>query len=60
MCWPAAVGAEVPGDESYYYRTAPVFQTDAPGRRWLAENQFPGVVLDEEGQVSLGVRPLRV
>lgn len=41
-------------DESeYYYRTAPVFQTDAPAHRWLAESQFVGVARDEDRQVCI-------
>lgn len=41
-------------DESeYYYRTAPVFQTDAPAHRWLAENQFVGIARDEDHQVCI-------
>ncbi len=41
-------------DESeYYYRTAPVFQTDAPGHRWLAETQFVGIARDEDQQVCI-------
>lgn len=29
-----------------YFRTAPVFQTDAPAHRWLAEHQFIGLARD--------------
>lgn len=37
----------------YYYRTAPVFQTDAPAHRWLAENQFIGMARDDGGDVCI-------
>lgn len=42
----------VPENE-YYYRTAPVFQTDAPAHKWLAENQFIGLARDEDGMVCI-------
>ncbi|MBX3196475.1 MAG: DUF3237 domain-containing protein [Microbacteriaceae bacterium] len=45
-------GEDVPEDE-YYFRTAPVFQTDAPQHRWLAEHQFVGLARDEAGQVCV-------
>jgi hypothetical protein len=45
-------GETVP-DRDYYFRTAPVFQTDSPEHRWLAENQFVGLARDEEGQVRI-------
>ncbi|MFC6714143.1 DUF3237 domain-containing protein [Branchiibius cervicis] len=47
-----AAGEAVP-EEQYYFRTAPVFQTDAPPHRWLAENQFIGLARDEGGQVCI-------
>ena len=50
----ARMMAKEPVDESeYYYRTAPVFQTDAPTHRWLAENQFVGIARDDNGQVCI-------
>lgn len=35
-------GDDVEASE-YYFRTAPVFQTDAPAHRWLTEHQFIGL-----------------
>lgn len=40
-------------EEEYYYRTAPVFQTDAPNHKWLAEHQFVGLARDEDGLVCI-------
>lgn len=40
-------------ESEYYFRTAPVMQTDAPAHRWLAENQFVGMARDEDGQVCI-------
>ena len=51
-------GENVPEDE-YYFRTAPVFQTDAPAHRWLAEHQFLGLARDEDGQVCIRVYVVR-
>lgn len=49
-------GEDVPEDEpGLYFRTAPVFQTDAPQHRWLAEHQFLGLARDEGGQVCIRV-----
>lgn len=49
-------GENVPEDEpGLYFRTAPVFQTDAPQHRWLAENQFVGLARDEDDQVCIRV-----
>ncbi len=49
-------GEDVPEDEpGLYFRTAPVFQTDAPAHRWLAENQFVGLARDEDGHVCIRV-----
>lgn len=42
-----------------YFRTAPVFQTDAPAHRWLAEHQFVGLARDEDGQVCVRVFVVR-
>ncbi|MEQ6899428.1 DUF3237 domain-containing protein [Microbacterium sp. KR10-403] len=47
-------GENVPETE-YYFRTAPVFQTDAAPHRWLAEHQFVGLARDEDGQVRVRV-----
>ena len=51
-------GENVPEDE-YYFRTAPVFQTDAAPHRWLAEHQFIGLARDEDGQVCVRVYVVR-
>lgn len=49
-------GENVPEDDpGLYFRTAPVFQTDAPQHRWLAENQFVGLARDEDGDVCIRV-----
>lgn len=53
-------GEHVPEDDAaVYFRTAPVFQTDAPRHRWLAEHQFIGLARDEDGQVCIRVFVLR-
>jgi hypothetical protein len=36
-----------------YYRTSPVFRTDAPAHRWLAETVFVGMAREEDGQVCI-------
>jgi hypothetical protein len=46
-------------EREYYFRTAPVFQTDAAAHRWLAENQFVGLARDEDGQVRIRVFVVR-
>lgn len=46
-------------DPGLYFRTAPVFQTDAPQHRWLAEHQFIGLArdgFDENGGPQVCVR----
>ncbi|WP_156759088.1 DUF3237 domain-containing protein [Microbacterium karelineae] len=49
-------GEDVPEDDpGLYFRTAPVFQTDGPPHRWLAENQFVGLARDEGGQVCIRI-----
>lgn len=53
-----AAGENVAEDE-YYFRTAPVFQTDAAAHRWLAEHQFVGLARDEDGQVCVRVWVVR-
>ena len=42
-------------EEGLYFRTAPVFQTDAAPHRWLAENQFIGMARDDDGHVAIRV-----
>ncbi|MBD8044594.1 DUF3237 domain-containing protein [Arthrobacter sp. Sa2BUA2] len=51
-------GETVPEGE-YYFRTAPVFQTDAEPHRWLAEHQFIGLARDEDSQVCIRVYVVR-
>lgn len=46
-------------DPGVYFRTAPVFQTDAPAHRWLTEHQFIGLARDEDGQVCVRVFVIR-
>jgi hypothetical protein len=36
-----------------YYRTSPVFRTDAPEHRWLAETVFVGLAREEQGDVCI-------
>ena len=46
-------------EADYYFRTAPIFQTDAPAHRWLAENQFVGLARDDNGQICIRFFVLR-
>ena len=47
-------------DESeYYFRTAAVFQTDAPQHRWLAENQLIGLARDDNHDICIRFFVLR-
>ena len=39
--------------EDLYYRTSPVFRTDAPLHRWLAETVFVGLAREEGEQVCI-------
>lgn len=45
-------GEDLPETE-YYYRTSPVFRTDAPAHRWLAASVFVGLARGERGQVCI-------
>ncbi|KHD76773.1 DUF3237 domain-containing protein [Actinoplanes utahensis] len=45
-------GEDLPETE-YYYRTSPVFHTDAPAHRWLASSVFVGLARGENGQVCI-------
>lgn len=45
-------GEDLPESE-YYYRTSPVFRTDATAHRWLAESVFVGLARGEGGQVCI-------
>lgn len=44
---------ELVAAEDLYYRTSPVFRTDAPQHRWLAETVFVGLAREEGGQVCI-------
>ena len=37
----------------WYYRTSPVFRTDAPAHRWLAENVFVGMAREDGDEVCI-------
>lgn len=50
---------EAVSEQELYYRTAPVFQTDAPAHRWLAERQFIGMARPEPAFVCIRVFELR-
>lgn len=39
--------------EDVYYRTSPVFRTDASAHRWLSETVFVGLAREEDGQVCI-------
>lgn len=45
-------GEQVPEDE-YYYRTSPMFRTDAAPHRWLCESVFVGMARAEGTQVCI-------
>ncbi len=45
-------GEELDASE-VYFRTSPVFRTDAPQHRWLAETVFVGLARDEDGRVCI-------
>jgi hypothetical protein len=40
-------------ETEYYYRTSPVFRTDAPQHRWLSESVFVGLARGGESQVCI-------
>ena len=40
-------------DSEVYFRTSPVFRTDAPQYRWMAETVFVGLARDDAGQVCI-------
>jgi hypothetical protein len=50
----AEAGERIP-EEQVYFRTSPVFRTDAPAHRWLAESVFVGLAHDdhESGQIVI-------
>lgn len=45
-------GDDIPEDE-YYYRTSPMFRTDAPQHRWLTRTVFVGMARSEAEQVCI-------
>lgn len=51
-------GEDVPEDE-YYYRTSPMFRTDAPQHRWLTHTVFVGMARTEGTQVCIRFFELR-
>lgn len=48
----AEAGEELSEDQ-YYYRTQPVFQTDAEQHTWLTSTVFIGMARGEEGKVCI-------
>lgn len=46
-------------DGAPYFRTAPVFQTDAPAHSWLSRHQFIGLARDEDEQIRIRVYVVR-
>ncbi len=40
----------------HYYRTSPVFRTDAPAHRWLAETVFVGLARPEDDERVVAIR----
>jgi len=39
--------------DGVYFRVSPVFRTDAPAHRWLAETVFVGTAVEAEGEVHI-------
>jgi hypothetical protein len=50
----AQAGEELDESETYF-RTSPVFRTDAPAHRWLAETVFVGMARDDAGQICIRI-----
>ncbi len=40
-------------ESEVYFRTSPVFRTDAPEHRWLAETVFVGLAREEAGRICI-------
>jgi hypothetical protein len=40
-------------ESEVYFRTSPVFRTDAPAHRWLAETVFVGLAREEDGKICI-------
>jgi hypothetical protein len=40
-------------DDDHYFRTSPVFRTDAPAHRWLAETVLVGMAREEDGKICI-------
>ncbi|MBW8486877.1 DUF3237 domain-containing protein [Actinomadura parmotrematis] len=54
----AGTAAQRDGDltvaaDGLYFRTSPVFHTDAPAHRWLAETVFVGLARDEDDVIAI-------
>ncbi len=47
-----AAGEQIPETE-YYYRTSPVFRTDAPEHRWLCGRVFVGMARGDDQRVCI-------
>jgi hypothetical protein len=47
------MAGEAVDDSEWYYRTSPVFRTDAPAHRRLAETVFVGLAREDQGQVCI-------
>jgi hypothetical protein len=44
---------EAVDEREYYYRTSPVFTTDAPAHAWLTHTVFVGMAREERGVVAI-------
>ncbi|HET7900458.1 MAG TPA: DUF3237 domain-containing protein [Candidatus Nanopelagicales bacterium] len=44
---------EAVSETEYYYRTSPVFTTEAPAHRWLTETVFVGLAREDRGDVVI-------
>ncbi len=50
---------ETVSQQEFYYRTQPVFRTDAPAYRWLTETVFVGYARKEDGLVCIEIHSLQ-
>jgi hypothetical protein len=50
---------EAVSQHEFYYRTQPVFRTDASAYRWLTETVFVGYARKEEGLVCIEIHALQ-
>ncbi|MFD5648702.1 DUF3237 domain-containing protein [Streptomyces sp. NPDC127039] len=46
-------------ESGHYYRTSPVFRTDAPAHRWLSETVFVGLARPERDDVVIRMYAVR-